>query len=487
MRLTSGALASPGSGSLQNRSRMATGTLVGTMTILALGLLAQGLLVSSAAAQRTIFVSADGDSIEFVEEVTMEAHGSSRDSLMVEIRRYSHMVSEMRDSLEHGGGDVHLSDDQRLVIEENISDISEVIEGIGIELSELEFEIRDNTISFVNESGEGIIINIPENLDEHLSEGLEILSQVILSELPDSIDFDQSRGWDWSGFAPHKPPPPRKMVHGNIIKVWDDLHVPTSEDVRGEVVVVFGNSEISGRVDGNVVVVFGNLLLDDTAEVTGTVVTVGGRLDKDADAEAGDVVSIDLWPGDMGGSFAGWFGQGILPFLMCQGTFLLTVLFAVIAVVAAPKNRFRNLTETLRKSPGPSLGLGLVTSLVGQLMALVLVGVLVLTVIGIPLALLVVLALVIVAIISVAVCGAALGNRLCPFVGAGCSRPWFNVVLGMSLLHLVSFVGSVTSLSPGLEGIANVLVISGVLIKSLAFLFGLGALIISRFGSRQPA
>ena len=75
-----------------------------------------------------------------------------------------------------------------------------------MELSQLEFEIKDNTISLVNEAGEGIIINIPENLDEHLSEGLEILSQVILSELPDSIDFDHTHSWDWTSFAPHIPP-----------------------------------------------------------------------------------------------------------------------------------------------------------------------------------------------------------------------------------------------------------------------------------------
>jgi len=485
MRLTSGALASPGSGSSKNRSNSRVGAW--TMTILALGLLTQGLLVSSAAAQRVQVVAAGDDSLEAVEvEHYVEVNTSSRDSLMIEIRRYSRMVAEMRDSLKYRDDDIDLSEEQRLILEENIVEISDVIESIGTELSQLEFEIKGNRISLVNEAGEGIIINIPENLDEHLSEGLEILSQVILSELPDSIDFDHAHGWDWSGFAPPKPPKARKMVHGNIIKVRDDLQVPAHEDVRGDVVVVFGNCEISGRVDGNVVVVFGNLLLDDNSEVTGKIVSVGGRLDKDADAEAGDVVSVDLWPGDRDGSLAGWFGQGILPFMMCQGTFLLTILLAVIAVVAAPRKRFQSITSTLKASPGPALGLGLVTSIIGHLVVLVLMAVLILTVIGVPLALLVFLALVIVVLISVAVSGAVLGNRVCAMLGTDCSRPWFNVVLGMSLLHLVSFVGSVASLSPGLEALANVLVICGILIKTLAFLFGLGALALSRFGTRHP-
>ena len=208
-------------------------------------------------------------------------------------------------------------------------------------------------------------------------------------------------------------------MQGNIIKVWDDLHVPVQDDVRGNVVVIFGNAEISGRVDGNVVVVFGNLLLDDTAEVTGKIVSVGGRLDQDPDAEVSDVVAVDLWPGDRDGGLSGILGQGILPFLMCQGTFLLTLLLAVIAVVAAPRMRFETITDTLRLSPGPSLGVGLVAAIVGHLVVAVLMAVLILTVIGIPLALLVFLALVIVVIVSVAVCGAALGQRICRLLGTG--------------------------------------------------------------------
>jgi len=488
MRLTSGALASPCSGSSGNRFRSLAGPLKGAMTVLALGLLTQGLLVTSSFAQRMAIISAEGDSLEMVEvEQVVEVDSSSRDSLMVEIRQYSRMIGDMRDSLAQGGGDIELSDDQRLIIEQNIAEISQVIEQIGVELSELEFEIKDNTISLVNEAGEGIIINIPENLDERLSEGLELLSQVILSELPDSIDFDQSHGWDWSGFAPHAPAPPRKIVQGNIIKIGDDLHVPMGDDVRGDVVVVFGNAEIAGRVDGTVVVVLGNLLLDETAEVTGEVVSVGGRLDRDPSAEIGDVVSVDLWPRGFDGGLTGIMGQGILPFLMCQGTFLLTLLLAVITVVAVPQKRFAAITETLRRSPGPSLGLGLVAAIVGHMMVAILMAVLVLTVIGVPLALLVFLALVMVIIISVAVCGASLGTRICGMVSSGCPSAWLTVVVGMSALHLFSFLGSVLSLSSGLEGVANVLVVLGVVTKTLAFLMGVGALTISRFGARQPS
>ena len=464
------------------------GPLKGAISILALGLLAQGFLITETHAQTTMVITTEGDSVDVeVVQNFADVETSSRDSLMVEIRKYSRMIADMRDSLAQGDGDIELTENQRLLIEQNIEEISAVIEQIGVELSSLEFEIRDNTISLVNEAGEGIIINIPENLDEHLSEGLEILSRIILSELPDSIDFDQGHGWDWSGFAPHPSREPRKIIDGNIIKIWDDLYVSENEDVRGDVVVVFGNAEISGRVDGSVVVVFGNLLLDETAEVTGEVVSVGGWLDQDPDAKINDVVSVDVWPRGFDGGLTGILGQGLLPFLMCQGTFLLTVLLAIIAVVAAPRARFEAIILTLRRTPGPSLGLGLVVAILSQMVVAVLMAVLVLTVIGIPLALLVFLAMVIVIVISVAVCGASLGTRICSMLGGGCSSPWLTVLVGMSVLHLVSFLGSVLSLSSGMAPLANVLVVIGVIIKTLAFFLGLGALTISRFGARQPS
>jgi hypothetical protein len=471
MHLTRCALASPGSGSYSNRFGGMAGSLATSMVILTLGVMAQGLLVSEVAAQRMVVVSGQADTGETVEiQQDIEFQSSSRDSLMVEIRRYSRMVSDLRDSLDEGDGNLELSEEQREVIEQNIEEISHVIEGIGEELSELEFEIKDNTISLVNEAGEGIIINIPENLDERLSEGLEVLSKVILSELPDSIDFDDTGSWDWSGFAPNAHKKPRKIIHGNIVKVWDDLHVPVMDDVRGDVVVVFGN-----------------LLLSETAQVTEKIVSVGGRLDQDPSAEAGDVVAVDLWPRDLDGGVAGVLGEGILPFFMCQGTFLLTLLLAIIAVVAAPRERFEAITETLRQSPGPCLGMGLITTIVAPLLIAILMAVLIITVIGVPIALLVFLALVLVVIISVAVSGVVLGQRICSLLGSGCSSSWLTVVVGMSVLHLVSFLGSVASLSAGLETVANILVVLGVLIKTLAFLLGFGALINSRFGGRRPS
>ena len=459
--------------------------------ILALGLLIQGLGVSAARAQ--------GQSAPAVPPATPPTNARSsqrtieftattdRDSLMTEIKTYSQLIRSLRDSLSQDGSILQLSEGQRDQLEGNIAEISGVIDRISTELSRLEFEIKDNRISLVNEAGEGIVINVPQDLDKRVSEGIEAITKVILSELPDSVDFDHSKKWDWNRFRPEPPPPPRRIINGNIIKVWNDVHISAKEDVRGDVVVIFGNAEVSGRVDGSVVTVFGDLLLDETAEVTGTVVAVGGYLDQDPEAQVDDVVSIDPLKRGRGEGWVGIFRHDGLSFLVAQGMFLLTLMLAIVAVSVAPQARLQNIIGTVRSSAVPSFGMGVITALAGHVVVAILIAVLVLTVIGVPLALLVGLVLLVVVVLAVTVCGVIVGERLCARLGGRCRSPWLVAVVGMSALHLVSFIGSLLGLVGGLDAVASLVVVLGLLIKIVAYLVGLGALVLSRFGQKPSA
>ncbi len=109
----------------------------------------------------------------------------TRDSLVVQIKQYSEIISAMRDSLslaELGLG-LELGPTEKESIEKSIQHFTVLVEEIGAELGDMDLEISDNQISFLDAQGEGIIINIPENLDEQLSQGLNVLSKMILSEL----------------------------------------------------------------------------------------------------------------------------------------------------------------------------------------------------------------------------------------------------------------------------------------------------------------
>ncbi|MBE0567519.1 MAG: hypothetical protein IH621_16305 [Krumholzibacteria bacterium] len=417
------------------------------------------------------------------------ADSAARDSLLLEIRRYSTMIGGLRDSLTAERGEIRLSPADRERLERSIGDISKVIENISAELGRMEFEVRDNTISLLDERGKGIVITIPENLDEHLSQGFHALSEIILSELPDTVRADGQRHLSWLGQrAPRPPRGARKVVQGNVVKIWDDLLVPWGEDVRGDVVVVFGNSEVQGRVDGNVVVVFGNLQLGDSAEVTGQVVTVGGRLVQDEGATAGDVFVLDPLGARRDLTARGLLGGGLRGFLVSQSLFVLMLVVALVAALAAPARRFEAVLAALQGAPAAAMGYGVLVALVGHLLVLVLIAVLVLTVIGIPVALLVWLALLVAGVIATTVAAAALGERVCRGKAGGCPSRWLAVLVGMLLLHLPCFVGASLGLMPGAGAAGAVVSVAGLVVKVCAYFFGVGALAMSRFGSaRGPA
>ncbi len=122
---------------------------------------------------------------------------AERDSLLLEIRRYSALIGDLRDSLGTDRREIRLSPEHRARLENSIGELSKVIEQISTELGRMEFEVKDNTISLLDETGQGIVINIPENLDDQLSQGFHALSQIILAEPPDTVRAGAQRQLSW--------------------------------------------------------------------------------------------------------------------------------------------------------------------------------------------------------------------------------------------------------------------------------------------------
>ncbi len=411
------------------------------------------------------------------------AFSSSRDSLRIEIEQYSQAIAGLRDSLNLDDFDFELNDEQRRRVEETIEGFTQIIEQIGGELGRMELEIADNRISLLDDAGEGIVIDIPENLDEQLSQGFELLQQIILSEMPESQRDNIRRSWSW-GLGKEDPEPDRIILKGNIVKVWDNLQISEDEDVRGDVVVVFGDGEISGRVDGDVVVVFGNLRLNETAEITGQVVAVGGHLDQDRLAEVSDVVVVDPFPGWDGSSFGLTGGLGLMGFLAGGGELLLVVLLTLLVLAITPRGKLERVVQMLEERPLPSLGTGIVGTLTIFLLGLILIGVLVLTVIGIPVALLVLVAMLLFSILSISLAGLTLGRRICTLISGTCGSDWMVLLLGLLLLDSFFLLGKFAGLFSPLGSVAGILVVIGSGVKMAAYLFGAGALLLSGLGRK---
>lgn len=416
-------------------------------------------------------------------EAPRAAAAAGRDSLLQEIRKYRQIIRVLGDSLARGRDGDQLSPEHRVVIEQNIGDITRVIEGIGTELRQLEFEVKDNRISLVDGAGDGIVINVPENLDERVSRGLEALSEAILKELPDSSGGGHRLSW--SSFLPitEPPPPPRRIINGNLVRVGQSLVVAPDEDVRGNVVVVGGDCEVAGHVDGNVVAVGGALTLRDDAVVSGSVVSVGGRLATEPGAESGDALSLDLLGGGAGKGLGRLLGHRVLAFAVSQGLFFLTLLAALLGIAASPAGRLDAVLTAMRVAPARMFGTGALLVLVAPLLLSALTALLVITVIGVPVALLLVLAVAVVVVLGLSATGVIVGRRL----GAGGRQAALAVLLGLCALHVPSFLAMLLNLLGAPLAAVGALLGLGFLVKAAALAWGLGALVLTRAGGRSFA
>ena len=405
-----------------------------------------------------------------------------RDSLRREIEIYSRAISGLRDSLSLDELDIQLSDEQRARLQETVQDFTTVIESIGQELGEMELEISNNRISFLDQTGEGIVIDVPENLDEQISQGFQLLQEVILQDMPEEARQEVRRSWSWGVPREKEEFPERQILRGNVVKVREGVQIPVNQDVRGNVVVIMGDAQISGRVDGKVVTVFGDLVIDETAEITDDVVTVAGFLSQDPGAQVSDVTVIDPLPGLTDGDF-GWLTEGgALGLFAALGELVLILVLALIGMALTPRANLERVHETLTTRALPSFLVGTVGSLVLALLGAGLIGILVVTVIGIPVALLVLVGMMLVAVLSVSLVGVVLGRRICQLVSGSCGNEWLVLVLGVLLLDSISLLGHLAGLIPGFESGAQGLIIIGGGLKLGAFLYGIGGLLLGRFG-----
>jgi len=414
-----------------------------------------------------------------------DAQAAMRDSLRREIQIYSRAISGLRDSLSLDELDIQLSEEQRARLQETVQDFTDVIEGIGQELGEMELQISNNRISFLDRTGEGIVIDVPQNLDKQISQGFQLLQEVILKDMPEETRQEVRRSWSWGVPGREEKFPERQIVRGNVVKIREGVQIPANQDVRGNVVVVFGDAQISGRVDGKVVTVFGDLVIDDTAEITDEVITVAGFLSQDPGADVSDVTVIDPLPGLTDGDFRWLTEGGALGLFAALGELMLILVLALIGMALTPRENLERVHETLTTRPLPSLLVGAVGSLVLVLLGLALIGILVLTVIGIPVALLVLVGLLLVGVLSISLVGVVLGRRICQLVSGSCGNEWLVLVLGVVLLDSISLLGHLAGLIPGFGGGSQGLIIIGAGLKLAAFLYGIGGLLLGRFGRNR--
>ncbi|HET7577705.1 MAG TPA: hypothetical protein VFK33_00370 [Bacillales bacterium] len=194
-----------------------------------------------------------------------------------------------------------------------------------------------------------------------------------------------------------------------------------------ETVVVFGNDAVvKGTVNEGVIVIDGNLNIKSTADIHGVVLVIGGHVQQ----QAGAKVTEDVL------SFA--FGHGIKFGFLLAATLLaaswlarlaLSLLFLILAFAAGLwlKDKLDPLQSTVRRTPGKLILIGAITSVLLTAVDLLLV----ISVIGIPVAAVLLILPFVFFCIGLAVTGRMTAEKLVGYQGR---PPWRNLIYGLLLV-----------------------------------------------------
>jgi hypothetical protein len=271
-----------------------------------------------------------------------------------------------------------------------------------------------------------------------------------------------------------------RVIGEDIVQFGDDIIVEEGEVVEGDVVAILGSIVVDGMVEGDVVAVGGELTIGPRGEIDGDAVAVGAGVTKEPGAKVrGETVSIGTGSGfnpTICPMFTGsFFSRGGRLLILIIWTVMLIVLGLIIMAVF--RRGVENVCERARKE---AFKMGLF-GLLGWLLFLPVVAIFAITIIGIPVAILVVLAFFLALLFGFIGVSYAIGNRL----GNGHGRSiYMSMAIGVVALYGLLILAGLIGLPGGaLHVIGQVVAFIGWAVIFVAVTVGLGAVIMSKFGT----
>jgi len=264
---------------------------------------------------------------------------------------------------------------------------------------------------------------------------------------------------------------------GDILVIAGTATLEEGSILEGTLALIGGEATIAGFVDGDVIAMGGAVGLDSTAEITGDLAAVGalrrhagaivhgtvieGAEDSDALSKLSELaeerqLDVASPPTAM---------ATVMNLARLLITFIAVVGVSILVTVLLPENT-HSIGQVMTQSALLSLAVGVVT----LLLTAVVLPLLVIICIGIPIALFLLLALVVVSILGWATAGRLVGCRVLGWVGSEEGRPAVVTLLGVGLLTALSMVPCL-----------------GWALAVLALSWGIGAVILSRLGTRSDA
>ncbi|MFC1522397.1 hypothetical protein ACFL6Y_08295 [Elusimicrobiota bacterium] len=239
-------------------------------------------------------------------------------------------------------------------------------------------------------------------------------------------------------------------------------------NIDGDVVVLGGNAEINGHVEGDTVVLGGELKLGPQAIIEGALTVLGGHLDKSEAASVhGETVEMPGFNLNLGSlSAAAVPMAGFLAGMALWMKLLSSLGWLALALLAGllfPK-QLAQTASCVEAKPGLCILLGILfwpALIVLSVMLLI-------SIIGIPILPLVALGMVTLWFWSYVSIGYWMGSRMLKNQTGFVRNDWFLCVLGLFVIVLISWIP-----------------IIGWLASMAVLFFGIGATILSRFGTKK--
>jgi hypothetical protein len=336
-----------------------------------------------------------------------------------------------------------------------------------------------------------------------LQEELSTLDSLKPLDLPDVVvDPDHSKRvlWNRQGNEVVILDPdsgPAHKTHGAKVVYLTHLYVNHDDWIDGSAVAILGNVHVLGHVEEDVVSIGGNVYVDGT--VAGNVVAPFGDVVLNGDAYVeGDVVAVSVSADDqaqIGGTIEEiplfrlpWVNDGAQALLKLAATvvlakFTLVLLLGLLITAVVPQHVTR-VEERLKGKPISSFFGGVLV----QIMIFPVFVLLLVTVIGIPLALLALPLLVLASLmLGFVALARMLGNSL--LHQGGPKSPSLRFGVGALILFSPLLVAALVTLSNSELGDSvllgvNLLFFLGLCVLYLVYTAGMGAAAFSRLGTR---
>ena len=335
--------------------------------------------------------------------------------------------------------------------------------------------ITDEGIKIGSEGKERVILEVDsEKLGEQIKKSLEGIPESLAAVFGEDEDshYHTVRSSDLVTFA-------------------KSINVAQDELVNGDVVAFGSDINIEGKVMGDVAAIFGDVTLGPDAIVNGQVVSILGSVTKEEGAVVrGETAVVGRSHHGRSGPGLVWawgppLGKGLFGASAKIILFIVLVLLMLL-ILYFISGRMKRAAAYLSGSFLKSLGIGILVLFPGTLCVVALTIILAITIVGIPVAVLLVMSLFALSVLGFFTSALGLGAFVSRKLNIEGDSPYVHGIIGLFLLSIVGIIASFMSLNPFFGPMSAVLRVLGFFINFAALVLGIGAFIASKGGSRSP-